>query len=145
MLPAMRLRGFWLALVIALGLALAACTSNLPGGPQGTLVPGGPQGTLVGEVVAGPTCPVANAENPCPPAPVPNRQVRIETFAGAVAATVTTDAEGHFTIHLPPGHYVIHVAIIPGQVGFQQVTPSDVTIVAGQATSITIELDTGIR
>jgi hypothetical protein len=125
---------FWLALAIA--LALAACTHILPGGPQGT---------LVGDVVAGPTCPVEVAENPCPPAPVPNRQVRIETPVGAVAATVTTDAEGHFTVHLPPGHYVIHVAIIPGQVGFQQVTPGDVTLVAGQTTSITIELDTGIR
>lgn len=136
MLPATRLRRFWPALAISVALALAACTQ---------IGPGGPQGTLVGDVVAGPTCPVEKAGNPCPPRPVPNRQVTIETSVGDVAATVTTDAQGHFTVHLPPGHYVVRVAIIPGQVGLRQVTPGDVIIVAGQITSITIELDTGIR
>ncbi len=135
MLLAVRLRRFWPALAISLALALAACTQILPGGPQGT---------LVGDVVAGPACPVAKAGNPCV-APVPNRRVTIETSAGVIAATATTDAQGHFTVHLLPGHYVVHVAIIPGQVGLQQVTPGDVNIVAGQTTSITIELDTGIR
>lgn len=136
MLPTMRLRHFWPALAIALTLALTACTPILPGGPQGT---------LVGDVVAGPTCPVERVGNPCPPRPVPNRQVRIESPTGDVVTTVTTDARGHFSVHLAPGHYVVRVAIIPGQVGLRQVTPGDVTIVAGQITSITIELDTGIR
>ena len=136
MLPAMRLRRFWPALAISVALALAACTQ---------IGPGGPQGTLVGDVVAGPTGPVEKAGNPCPPRPVPNRQVTIETSAGVIAATATTDAQGHFSVHLAPGHYVVRVAIIPGQVGLRQVTPGDVTIVAGQTATITIMLDTGIR
>ena len=127
------------ALLIAGGIMLlfAACAPTSIG-------PGGQQGTLTGDVVAGPTCPV-QGETPCPPAPVTDRQVTIKTSSGAVAATATTDAQGHFSVSLAPGSYDVQVAIIPGQIGMRQTTPGQVTIVSGQTTHLQIELDTGIR
>jgi len=106
--------------------------------------PGGPQGTLTGDVVAGPTCPVQH-ETPCPQAHVTNRQVTIRNLDGAVVATTTTDAQGHFSVSLSPGTYDVQVAIVPGQIGLHQTTSGRVTIVAGQTTQIQIVLDTGIR
>ncbi len=123
-----------LVLAAALGALLAGCAQI-----------GGPQGTLVGDVVAGPTCPVESIEHPCPPKPVPDRRVTIQTPGGAVVTTTTTDANGHFSVTLPPGNYVIQVTVGPGLVGIRQVTPGNVTVVAGQTVSVKIELDTGIR
>lgn len=53
-----------------------------------------PQGTLNGEVVAGPTCPVESPDLPCPPKPVPDLQVRIETLDGKLVTTTTADKNG---------------------------------------------------
>jgi len=102
-------------------------------------------GTIVGDVVAGPTCPVAQAENPCPPQPVAYRMVSIETPAGATVATTTTDVDGHFSVSIAPGMYVVQVKIVAGQIGILQSTPGAVTVTAGQSLYIKIELDTGIR
>jgi hypothetical protein len=151
----------WLALgtlflVVAL-VGLAACA---PGGrstsqsvangntanvtpTQGTGSSAG-QGTLNGVVLAGPTCPVETADRPCPPLPVANRQVTIETPAGKVVATVTTDQQGHFSANLPPGNYVLRLIPNGGRLPIQR-TLTVVTIVAGKTTSIQIVLDTGIR
>ena len=103
------------------------------------------QGTLTGTVVAGPTCPVARAEAPCPPKPVPNRAVRIETADGTLAATVTTDGQGHFRVALAPGSYVVRVTVGAGLVGMRQTTTPQVQILAGQTVHVQITLDTGIR
>src|SRR5215467_9391756 len=67
------------------------------------------KGILIGEVVAGPTCPVATAEQPCPPRSVPNRAVLIETPGGTVVMRVTTDQQGRFRITLAPGTYRVFV------------------------------------
>jgi hypothetical protein len=103
------------------------------------------QGTLIGDVIAGPTCPVERTDQPCPPALVPNREVRFLDSAGAVVATTITDARGHFAVSLVPGAYVVQVAIVPGQIGMSQVTPGNVTVADGKSIYIKIELDTGIR
>jgi hypothetical protein len=125
----------------------------------------GPHGTITGDVAAGPTCPVAQAEDPCADQPVPNRQVTIEPNvtppnvpppnappdAGQAAPTVTavasttTDAHGHFSVDVPPGSYVVHVTTGLGLLGMRQVTPGQVTVAAGQTVYLKIELDTGIR
>lgn len=125
-------------LLLVIGVAASACGASGAG-------TSGPRGTLAGVVVAGPTCPVAAAGHPCPPKAVPGRQVQIETPSGSVVATATTDAQGHFSATLPPGSYIVRVAIIPGQIGMSQPTPGQITVVAGQTATIMIELDTGIR
>jgi len=129
-----------LAFLLAGGilLLLAACA------PTGLGTPGR-QGTLTGDVVAGPTCPVAPAGSPCPLAPVTDRQVTITTSSGSVAATTKTDGQGHFSVALAPGSYNVQVAIVPGQIGIRQTTFGQATITAGQTTHIQIVLDTGIR
>lgn len=64
---------------------------------------------------------------------------------GRVVTSTTTDDQGRFNLSLDPGSYVVRVAIVQGQVGMRQISSGDVTIVARQSTSVTIELDTGIR
>jgi hypothetical protein len=126
-----------LVAALALSVALAACG----GGASLTVAPG----TLTGDVVAGPTCPVEQINNPCPPKVVTGREVKILSTGGRVVATTTTDAQGHFSVALPPGAYVVAVTIMAGQVGLRQDTPGDVTVASGQSSYIKIELDTGIR
>src|SRR5262249_34067750 len=92
-----------LLLILCIGCTIAACGS--------TVVPGGAnQGTLSGDVVAGPTCPVASSEHPCPPKPVPGKEVVIASPTGQKVATATTDAQGHFEVVLTPGDYTVSVA-----------------------------------
>jgi hypothetical protein len=86
-------------LAFGLALALAGCASiTVSGtGAAGTSTPGagasGTQGTLAGDVVAGPTCPVERAEDPCQPKAVPNREVQILGANSAVVATAMTDGK----------------------------------------------------
>lgn len=102
------------------------------------------KGTLRGLVEASPTCPVEQAEQPCPPKPVANRTVLIETPGGTVVTQVTTDQSGQFVIDLPAGTYALHVA--PGATPFPiQRKPQTVTVEAGQTVQVTVELDSGIR
>jgi hypothetical protein len=110
-----------------------------------TTAPADALGTISGDVVAGPTCPVESIENPCPPKPVPDRAVSIQTPAGAEVEHTVTDANGHFTVRVAAGAYVVRVATGPGKLGLEQTTPGDVTVRAGQTSLIQIELDTGIR
>ena len=145
-------------LAIGLALALASCASITGAGAgngagaagtsaSGTGTPGmsGTQGMLAGDVVAGPTCPVERAEDPCPPQAVPNREVQILGANNSVVAKVTTDGKGRFTVALAPGTYTVTVPIQQGQIGMRQVSDVKVTITAGQTATVKIELDTGIR
>ncbi|HEY7982755.1 MAG TPA: carboxypeptidase regulatory-like domain-containing protein [Ktedonobacterales bacterium] len=129
------------ALGLVAGLALCAALAACGSGGGATIAPG----TLTGDVVANPTCPVEQINNPCPPKIVSDRAVRILTTSGTVAATTTTDAQGHFSVSLAPGAYVVKVTIVAGQVGIRQTTPGDVTVASGQSSYIKIEMDTGIR
>src|SRR5262249_41463925 len=125
-----------LGVLLALACLLAACgVQPASGGAQQN------QGTLTGTVVAGPICPVERADAPCPPKPVPNREVRIETSGGTLAATVTTDGQGHFTVALEPGSYVVRVKMVPGLIGMRQTQVPQVQVVAGQTVHVQITLD----
>jgi hypothetical protein len=102
------------------------------------------KGILIGDVVAGPTCPVDNAEQPCPPHSVPNRLILIETPGGDLVMRITTDQQGRFRIMLAPGTY--QVLVPPDSNPFPiQRSPQQVTVIAGQTMQVQIELDTGIR
>lgn len=162
-------RIIWRALGLALGMGiaimLAACAPNgagtntagavngtaapsptCPAGQTGHLCASPPHstGTLSGTVVAGPTCPVEPAEQPCPPRPVPDRLVLIETPDGTVVARATTDQQGRFVLTLPPGTYTLLVPPDGNPFPIQR-TSQQVTLVAGQTAQVTVELDTGIR
>lgn len=131
-----------LGMIVALVLmgALAACgVQTVNDGSQQS------QGTLTGDVVAGPTSPVQSSSTSDPTKPVPNREVRIETVDGTLVTTTTTDAQGHFSVALAPGTYVVRVKIVPGTIGVRQSNTPKVDIVAGQTVHVRVELDTGIR
>jgi len=138
-------------LAFGLALALAGCASiTVSGsGATGTTTPGagmsGTQGTLAGDVVAGPTCPVERAEDPCPPRAVPNREVVILGSNNAVVATTTTDSKGHFSVALAPGSYTVSVPMQQGQIGMGQESDVKANVITGQVTTVKIMLDTGIR
>jgi len=147
---------FRLFLTLWLGGTLSACGSALrpgvadqgaPASLEGTPAPavGTAQGTLHGTVVAGPTCPVERAEDPCPPKPVPGRAVVIASPAGKVVATVTTDGQGHFQVLLAPGNYTVFVVGTAQALGSGRAATVQATVRAGQTTAVTITLDTGIR
>lgn len=159
-------RSWWLTLgllaLVGMLLALAACApggvsasqsqvtnpssqSTAPAPPTQAAGSGNAdQGTLNGTVVSGPSCPIETSDYPCPPKPVPNRQVMIETPDGTIASTPTTDNEGRFSVNLAPGTYVLKVAQGASQLPIQR-KPVTVVIVAGKTISVEIELDSGIR
>ena len=147
---------FTLVVTLWLGGTLSACGSALrpgvadqgaPASLEGTPAPAVAiaRGTLHGTVVAGPTCPVERAEDPCPPKPVPGREVKIASQAGKVVATVTTDGQGHFQVVLAPGNYTVFVVGTAQALGSGRAATVQATVRARQTTSVTIALDTGIR
>lgn len=107
------------------------------------------QGTLSGAVVLGPTCPVEQETTPptCayPPGqleyqPAGHQQLAIEMPFHLVITTVTTDRDGHFTVTLPAGSY-----LITAHLGRGRLQSTLVRVITGQTTTVQITLDTGIR
>ncbi len=101
-------------------------------------------GYIKGHVVAGPTCPVERADNPCPPRPVAGRSVQVmDQKQLTVLKTLTTDANGYFTVELAPGNYLLKLDSASRPL--DRNGPYPVVIVAGKTSSLEILLDTGIR
>ena len=133
------------------GAGVGAGSTNPTGAPQSTSTPppqititATSEGTVDGLVVAGPSCPVERAEDPCPPKPVPDRLVVIETPGGKVVTRVTTDQQGHFTVRLAPGTYDLQVPSGSSPYPVQH-TRQQVNVVAGQTVQVQVLLDSGIR
>lgn len=152
-------RPTWLPLVLVLGVGLAisisACApAGTAGTPQSTSTAAPPQststststtqGTVNGLVVASPSCPVEREDQPCPPKPVPDRVVMIETTGGKVVTHVTTDQKGRFTVTLASGTYDLQV--LPGSSQYPaQRQRQQVTVIAGKTVQVQVMLDSGIR
>ncbi|HVB11294.1 MAG TPA: hypothetical protein VNM16_13145 [Bacillota bacterium] len=108
-------------LVPALALLLAAC------GPA-------PDSGLAGVVLAGPTCPVQRAAEPCP-----DRPAAVRLRAGT--ATFSSDAQGRFRVALPPGTYTI---VNDGAQPFPR-CHATATVPPHAFATVTVTCDTGIR
>jgi hypothetical protein len=127
-------RRLW-SLVVALILAIAACTSAPP------VVPG--TGLAV-TALAGPTCPVETLGDPaCAPRPVAGAKVVVLDAQGREVATVVLDLKGAGVVTLAAGKYVVRGQPAAGLMGTPE--PMDVTIVDGQLTPVVLSYDTGIR
>ena len=115
--------------VLALAM-LVACSNGVPADAV----------QVSGRVLAGPTCPVEQADSPCPDAPV---EVTLEFTAdnGEVART-DTDGTGRYEVALSPGGYTVSVSG-PGA-GMGIIEPTQVTVAAAP-TIIDFSVDTGIR
>ena len=120
----------------ALAAVLVACApsaSNAPGSG------------VSGIAVAGPMCPVVTdpPQSGCNARPVEGAELVIVDEGGDQAATVTTGADGRFTVALPPGSYRLQPQPVEGLMGTAQ--ELTFTVSSGEPADLTISYDTGIR
>lgn len=131
--------------------APASPTSSAPStGPSarssGGVTPPSPPATGTG--IAGVTtidggCPVARAEPPCPDRPIA-AHLSILNTSGTVVTTVDSGKDGHFTVALPPGSYVVRPETLAGAPPHAPEGAS-VTVQPGRYTIVTLRFDSGIR
>jgi hypothetical protein len=96
---------------------------------------------IEGTVTAGPRCPVARAERPCPPKAVPGAQVQL-LDGTHVMVDGHTDQLGRFRLQAPAGQFVVRAT----NVGAYRSTASQpVRLTPGTTTTVSLQLDTGIR
>ncbi|HVA99976.1 MAG TPA: hypothetical protein VNE42_01765 [Acidimicrobiales bacterium] len=101
-----------------------------------------PSGTgIYGSVMAGPTCPVERAGQPCPPKPVA-AVVDVRNVDGVMAASTHTDRAGRYAVSVRPGRYV--VLVITGAI-YPRCPNDAVTVPSGSRLRADISCDTGIR
>ncbi len=124
--------------------------THKPPTPKPVLVPPKPivikNGTLVGSMTIGPICPVERVDNPCLPTAEMFAAHPVSVYKKdhtTKIATLTPDAQGIFTTRLPEGDYWIDVThqAVGGTTG----APQEIHITENATTSVTIDIDTGIR
>ena len=118
---------------------LAALIATACGGAAGG---GDDRGRVAGQVHLGPMCPVETQASPCPDQPLSDATIEA-VKDGSVIATAVTDAEGRFSIELEAGDYAVRVAL--GTDPARSSQPVEVTVRVGEATSIDLTVDSGIR
>lgn len=130
------------AAILLLLVALACSGKNSPTDPAVDT----PHGTLSGTVTIGPNCPVESTAGPCPPPPgaYALRKVLVETAdASKLLFTVDIDEHGFYRIDLVPGTYTVDLK--KNGIDRSGDVPAKVTITAGVATALNINIDTGLR
>ena len=104
-------------------------------------------GTLEIEVVAGPVCPVEQdpPDSNCEPRVVEGARILVQPGDGRdiVVGEATTDADGHGSIVLAPGDYIVVGVEVEGLMGLPE--PPTVSVEAGETATVTLAYDTGIR
>ena len=115
-----------------------------PPAPAPTAVPAA-LGTIAGLAHAGPTCPVAQLppDPACADKPVAGVVITVTDAAGAAVTTVTTDADGRFSVALAPGTWTL--APQPRQGLMRTPGPETVSLAAGATVTVDFAYDTGIR
>ena len=136
---------------LALGLAARVCLAQ-DGGAVGTPGPAGPVpvavssfGGLEGTVTRAPTCAGPGRPGEVCEAPL-QATINILDEGGLAVAHFASDANGRFSILLPPGSYTVapeRDTTVAG--GAIRVTPPAFTIADGTVVQVAIEYDTGIR
>ncbi len=101
---------------------------------------------ITGRVLLGPQCPVETATGPCDDEPASEVEVTVaeqlpgEAYAnGRVVARTTTDADGVYSVTVPPGNY-----IVTADAGMS-CELMDARVEAGEYSTVEIPCDTGIR
>ncbi|HVQ19270.1 MAG TPA: carboxypeptidase-like regulatory domain-containing protein [Actinomycetes bacterium] len=115
-------------------LALTACGSSQAG-------PSASSATVSGQVLTGPTCPVETVESPCPPSPLDGAKVEV-LQDGAVVSDGTSDSDGGFSLDAPAGSVVVRATDTNG---LHSQASKTVQLEAGQTTTVTLVVDSGIR
>ena len=131
-------------MVAALLMATAACGAyQFPGSaPSPSPSPSPAAGTVSGRVLAVPCAPVQPASGgiACAGRSVPNLELDYLGGSG-VARKAITDANGSYSVELPPGSYVVklrtYMRVLSG--------PLNLTVAEGSSTVANYLLDSGIR
>ncbi len=134
-------RPFSVGILIAIVLAITACT---PAGSRGPASE--PAVHVLGMVTAGPTCPVERdpPDPACAPRPVDGAVISIRDANGGLVATVTSAADGSFTLQVAPGMYRLVAQPVDALPGTP--SPIDLQVGAGEReVPVTVSYDTGIR
>lgn len=114
---------------------LSACV-----GASGLLGPEALQG-VEGVVLLGPLCPVVSENDPCPDRPY-QAQIDILDHQRRFVGHVRSGEDGHFRAGLQPGRYVLRPK--SGN-PLPRGEETEVEVVEGVYTSVTVHFDTGIR
>ncbi|MBA3945008.1 MAG: carboxypeptidase regulatory-like domain-containing protein [Herpetosiphonaceae bacterium] len=96
---------------------------------------------IEGRTVIGPVCPVARANQPCPPQPYPAK-INVMGTGSQPITQAQSDTQGQFRIDLPAGTYTL-MPLSPGI--YPRAAPQTVTVGASGYISVTIAYDSGIR
>ena len=138
-----------LVLAVLLAPTLAACGTERPdasGSPGGGASQDGQP--LHGRVVRGPTTPHEPVGQPPGGSPVAGARVTVAGSSGPTLSA-TTDAEGRFTVTVPPGTYVVSAtpsAAAGAPSGGPGMRPATAQVVVRDAPAhVTVRIDSGIR
>jgi hypothetical protein len=122
----------------------AAAEEITPTTTLGTADNGSPDsGAGITGVTVVDVCPVMR-NPPCPDKPVAARVSVLDATGGSVVATAESGTDGHFSIAMNPGQYLLRAVGI-GAGAARPIGPLAVTIEADRYTTVKVRLDSGIR
>lgn len=122
----------------ALAVVVSGCGDT--SSPDG----GSPDAGVRGRALVDGGCPVLTLDEPCPSRPISAEIVATEVGSEDPVATVTSDADGHYELRLPPGTYVVSGKAGDGR-PFPFAKPVEVTVRDGAFTWLRVSFDSGIR
>jgi hypothetical protein len=121
----------------------ATATPAQSAAPSGTATPSpGATAVIFGVVQASPACPVDRVYRACRPRPLGHVEVQARSPSAEVMASALTEADGHYSLRLGAGSYLLVVVIT--QV-FPRCPHVPVSVGSGAAIRATINCDTGLR
>ena len=104
-------RARWLVPAAGFVLVTAACgvhpAATGPAQPSSPARPSGSTTVISGMVEARPGCPVERPGRMCRPRPVGDVRVEARSVSAGVTASTRTGADGHYTIRVGQGRYVL--------------------------------------
>jgi hypothetical protein len=121
---------------------LLAATAMLAG-CGGTATNDAIHGRLVVTVLAGPTCPVEQVDNPCDPRRPPVASLTVERPSGELVAMMVARNGRSALGGLDAGSYRLITQPVAGLMGTPE--PVAFSIMAGGVTRLQVTYDTGIR
>ncbi|MFF3518590.1 carboxypeptidase-like regulatory domain-containing protein [Streptomyces sp. NPDC002573] len=125
-------------------LALATFSAAGCGDAHGTGSPTASDSGITGRTMVDGGCPVVREGSPGPDRPLSARLTVTSGDPERKIAQTTSDADGHFSVSLPPGTYTIRPANLTGAVA-PIAQPVSVTVTSGRFTAIDVPFDSGIR
>jgi hypothetical protein len=98
-------RAQWL--LLAVGLVLLSASCGVHSAARGPAQPSGSTVLLSGVVEASPGCPVERPDHRCKPRPVDDIRVEARSLPAGATASTRTSADGHYSLRLRRGRYVL--------------------------------------